>query len=46
VRSDGFRTHSENGVAVAVNDVTRVNVALQVGQVTETVEVNASALRL
>ena len=46
VRSEGFRTHSETGVAVGANDVTRVDIGLQLGQVTETVEVSASAARL
>ena len=46
VQSDGFRTHSETGVNVGANNVTRVDVALEVGQVTETVEVSASAARL
>ena len=46
VRSEGFRTHSETGVGVGVNDATRVNVALEIGQVTEVVEVSAGAVRL
>ncbi len=46
VRSDGFRTLSQTGVEVGVNDVTRVDVALQIGSVTETIEVSASAARL
>ena len=46
IRSDGFRTHSETGVAVGANDVTRVDIGLQIGQVTETIEVSAGALRL
>lgn len=46
VVSDGFRAHSETGVAVGANNVTRVDVGLQIGQVTETIEVSAGALRL
>ena len=46
VRSEGFRTHNETGVTVGANDVTRVDVDLQVGQVTETVEISAEAVRL
>lgn len=46
VRSEGFNTHTETGVAVGVNDVTRVDVDLQVGEVTEVVEVSATAARL
>ena len=46
VTSDGFRTHSETGVAVGANDVSRVDVDLQVGAVTEMVEVVAGAVRL
>ena len=46
VRSEGFRTHNETGVAVGVNDATRVNIALEIGQVTEVVEVTAGAVRL
>ncbi len=46
VRSDGFSTFSTSGVDVPVNDVTRVNVTLQIGEVTEVVEVSASSVRL
>ena len=46
VRAEGFRTHSETGVAVGANDVTRVDVDLQIGQVTEVVEISAEAVRL
>ena len=46
VRSDGFRTSTTTGVEVGVNDVTRVDVDLQIGEVTEIVEVSASAVRL
>ena len=46
VQSDGFRSHSETGVPVGVKDVTRVDVDLQIGEVTEVVEVSATAARL
>ena len=46
VRSDGFSTYTTTGVAVRVNDVTRVDVDLQIGEVTEVVEVSATAARL
>ena len=44
--SDGFRTHTEAGVVVTVNAVTRVDVGLVLGQVTEQVTVEASAAQL
>ncbi len=46
VRSDGFSTYSSTGVLVGVNDVTRVDVDLQIGEVTEVIEVSAEAARL
>ena len=46
VQSDGFSTYTETGVQVQVNDVTRVDLALQVGEVTEVIEVSATAARL
>ncbi len=46
VQSDGFRTHNETEVAVTANNVTRVDIGLQIGAVTETVEVVAGAARL
>ncbi len=46
VQSDGFSTYSTTGVAVGVNDVTRVDVDLQIGEVTEVIEVSATAARL
>jgi len=46
VRSEGFRTTSRTGIQVAVNNTTRSDVALEIGQVSETVEVSASAQRL
>ncbi len=46
VQADGFRSHTETEVPVGVNDVTRVDVDLQIGEVTEVVEVSATAARL
>ena len=46
ITSDGFRTHTEAGVAVTANAVTRVDVGLVLGQVTEQVTVEASAAQL
>ena len=46
VRSDGFRTYSATGVPVRVNDVTRVDVDLEIGEVTEVIEVSASTVQL
>ena len=46
VRSEGFRAYTATGVAVEANDATRVNVELEIGQVTEVVEVSASTVRL
>ena len=46
VRSAGFSTATTTGVPVAVNDVTRIDVALQVGEVTEVIEVTATAAQL
>ena len=43
VTMTGFRPHLEKGVVVPINTVTRVNLSLQVGAVTETVSVEASA---
>ena len=46
VRSDGFRTFTSTGVQVEAADATRVNAALEIGEVTEVVEVSASTVRL
>ena len=43
IEASGFKTFSRPDVAVAINTVTRVDAALQVGAVSQTVEVNASA---
>ncbi|HSG99294.1 MAG TPA: carboxypeptidase-like regulatory domain-containing protein, partial [candidate division Zixibacteria bacterium] len=42
----GFQTFVQNNISVAPNSVTRVNITLEVGQVTETVTVEASAATL
>jgi hypothetical protein len=46
VVKEGFQTHTATNVNVAVDEVVRVDVELRVGQVTETVEVNAEAANL
>ena len=43
VKMTGFRNYVEKGIVVSINTVTRINISLQVGQVTETVTVEASA---
>jgi hypothetical protein len=46
VVSTGFQAYVQTGVSITINNVTRVNVALEVGQVTETITVEASAATL
>ena len=46
VTSDGFRTHVASGVNVTANEVSRVDVDLVLGQVTEQVTVEASIAQL
>ncbi len=46
VSSEGFRTHIEEGVGVTANAVSRVDVELSLGQVTEQVTVEATAAQL
>ncbi len=43
VKMTGFRNYLEKGIDVSINTVRRADVTLQVGQVTETVTVEASA---
>ena len=43
VKMTGFRPYVEKGVIVSINSVTRVNPSLQLGPVTESVTVEASA---
>jgi hypothetical protein len=42
-RMDGFRTYSQTGLVIELGRVTRLDIAMEVGQVTETVEVVGSA---
>ncbi len=46
VRSDGFRTYTSTGIRIESTDVTRVDVALEIGEVTEVVEVTAGTVQL
>ncbi len=46
IQSDGFRSFEQTGVVVSVNSLTRTDVRLTVGQVTEQVTVEASAVTL
>ena len=46
VTKDGFRAYIESGVTVTVNRAVRLDVALSVGQVTESIEVSAATLTL
>ena len=46
VQADGFRAFEQRAVEVSVNNLTRVDVGLQIGQVTEQVTVEASAVQL
>ncbi len=46
ITSDGFRTHISSNVTVTANEVSRVDVDLVLGQVTEQVTVEASATQL
>src|SRR5207237_296643 len=44
VEKSGFRKYQDKNIEVVTNRTSGVNVALQPGQVTETVEVNAAAI--
>ncbi|MDZ7640160.1 MAG: TonB-dependent receptor [Bryobacterales bacterium] len=46
VTAQGFRTSIQEGVNIVINTATRSNIALQLGQVTEQVTVEASAISL
>jgi hypothetical protein len=46
VTSSGFQSYTQTGVNISINSVTRVDVALEVGQVTETITVEATAATL
>ena len=41
--SDGFRTYSGSGVSLSIGDVRQLDIVLEVGAVTEVIEVEASA---
>ncbi len=43
VEADGFKTYSGSGVNLSIGDVRELNVALEVGAVTEVIEVEAAA---
>ena len=43
VKMTGFRNHLEKGILVSINTVRQASITLQVGQVTDTVTVEASA---
>ena len=43
VESDGFKTYSGSGVSLSIGDVRELDVALEVGAVTEVIEVEAAA---
>ena len=43
VRANGFKDHVESGIELQVGNNIQINVTMQVGSVTETVEVQANA---
>ncbi len=43
VESQGFRTHSRSGIVVRVNDQVAINIVMEVGQASQTVEVSAQS---
>ena len=43
VEQPGFRTHHQSGITLRLSDQISLNVRLEVGQLTQTVEVNAAA---
>jgi hypothetical protein len=46
VEASGFKNQEQSGIVLNVNDVLKVNMTLQVGSATETVEVRASAAQV
>ena len=42
----GFQTSAQTGIVLEVNDTRQVNMVLEVGQVTQTIEVQANALQV
>ena len=46
ITAGGFSAHTQEGITISINTVQRVDVSLQLGQVTETIRVTADALTL
>src|SRR5437764_922912 len=46
VEAAGFKTATRSGVVLNVNDVLKLNITLEIGAATETVEVTASAVQV
>ncbi|HET8549271.1 MAG TPA: TonB-dependent receptor, partial [Bryobacteraceae bacterium] len=46
VKATGFRSVQRSGLDVSINQVTREDIKLEVGQITETISVQASAVQL
>ncbi|MCB9383964.1 MAG: carboxypeptidase regulatory-like domain-containing protein, partial [Bryobacterales bacterium] len=46
IEADGFRAYEERGAEVSVNNLTRIDAGLQLGQVSEQVTVEATAVSL
>lgn len=46
IRANGFRTYSRTGIAITANITARVNVTLEVGEVTQQITVEAGAVAL
>ena len=46
VKAAGFRSVQRSGLDVSINQITREDIKLEVGQITETVSVEASAVQL
>ena len=46
VEAAGFKTDERNSIVLNVNDVLKINFSMQVGQMTETVEVKESAVQV
>jgi len=46
VKASGFRDYEQTNIAVNANDALRFDITLAVGQTSETIEVNASAVHV
>ena len=46
IASDGFQTVTQQGIIISINNVTRVDVALKVGQITDQVTVESAVAQL